>query len=230
MNTCRILMPCGSMGAGINPEGFENGMAMKSRAVAVDDGSTDSGLAYLANGMCKYPKGIMESDFKIALAGKLLCAKNLISRSKSSKPLYCKARGMVVTLLGRLADIDIADYSGADFNDVDTSQYYAPYVKWAAEKGIVKGVGEGNFAPDANISRQDLEAILYRYAEVMGIILPETETAAEFGDFGNIAGCAAAAVTAMQKAGIINGKPGNVFDPTGIATCDEVAAMLHRFV
>ena len=64
----------------------------------------------------------------------------------------------------------------------------------------------------------------------MGITLPETETAAVFDDNGDIAGYAAAAVEAMQKAGIINGKPGNLFDPQGIATRAEVAAMLHRFV
>ena len=138
-------------------------------------------------------------------------------------------RGMVVTVLGRLAGIDIADHSGDSFDDVDTAQWYAPYVKWAAELGIVSGVGNNNYAPDADISRQDLAVILYNYAVKMGITLLETETAADFDDGSNIASYAAAAVTAMQKAGIISGKPGNVFDPQGIATRAEVAAMLHRF-
>ena len=145
-------------------------------------------------------------------------------------PQMPMTRGMVVTVLGRLAVIDIADYSGVSFDDVDTAQWYAPYVKWAAELGIVSGVGNNNYAPDANISRQDLAVILYNYAVKMGITLPETETATDFDDNSDIADYAAAAVTAMQKAGIINGKPGNLFDPTGIATRAEVAAMLHRFV
>ena len=144
-------------------------------------------------------------------------------------PQLPMTRGMVVTVLGRLAGIDIDDYSGASFDDVDTAQWYAPYAKWAAEIGIVSGIGNNNYAPNADISRQDLAAILYNYAVKMGITLPETETAADFDDGSDIAGYATAAVTAMQKAGIINGKPGNVFDPQGIATRAEVAAMLHRF-
>ena len=134
-----------------------------------------------------------------------------------------------MTVLGRLAGIDPADYSGASFSDVNTAQWYAPYAKWAAEMGIVSGVGNNNFAPDANISRQDLAVILYNYANVMGITLPETADAIDFNDGSDIAGYASAAVAAMQKAGIINGKPGGIFDPQGIATRAEVAAMLHRF-
>jgi len=145
-------------------------------------------------------------------------------------PQMPMTRGMVVTVLGRLAGIDIADYIGNSFDDVDTSQYYTPYVKWAVEMGIVSGVGNNNYAPDADISRQDLAVILYIYAVKMGIALPETETAADFDDGSDIASYAAAAVEAMQKTGIISGKPGNVFDPQGIATRAEVAAMLHRFV
>jgi|GEM_PF-3045294 len=143
-------------------------------------------------------------------------------------PQMPMTRGMVVTVLGRLAGIDIADYAGKSFDDVDTKMYYAPYVKWAAEKGIVYGIGDNKFAPDADVTREQLAAILYRYAEVMGITLPEITTAAIFDDDANISGYAKEAVAAMQKAAIINGKPGNIFDPQGNATRAEVAAMLHR--
>ena len=144
-------------------------------------------------------------------------------------PQMPMTRGMIVTVLGRLAGINVADYSGNSFDDVNTTMYYAPYVKWAAEKGIVNGVGNNKFAPNADISRQDLAAILYRYAEAMEIPLPEITTATTFDDGANISDYAKEAVAAMQKAGIINGKPGNVFDPQGTATRAEVAAMLHRF-
>ena len=139
-------------------------------------------------------------------------------------------RSMVVTVLGRLAGIDVADYSGDSFDDVDAAQWYAPYVKWAAEMGIVSGVGNNNYAPDANISRQDLAVILNNYAKVMGITLPETVDAVVFNDDTNINGYAKEAVAAMQKAGIVSGKGGGIFDPAGNATRAEVAAMLHRFV
>jgi len=144
-------------------------------------------------------------------------------------PYMPMTRGMVVTVLGRLAGIDIADYSGASFDDVNTAQWYAPYVKWAAEMGIVSGIGDNKFAPDIDISRQDLAVILYRYADKMGITLPEITTANTFDDETDISGYAKEAVATMQKAGIINGKPGNLFDAKGIATRAEVAAMLHRF-
>ena len=71
--------------------------------------------------------------------------------------------------------------------------------------------------------------ILYRYAEIMDITLPETETVADFDDGDDVANYSVNAVMAMQKAGIIGDKPGNEFDPTGIANRAEVAAMLHRF-
>jgi len=138
-------------------------------------------------------------------------------------------RGMVVTVLGRLAGIDVADYSGVSFDDVATSQWYAPYVKWAAEMGIVSGIGNNNYAPDANISRQDLAVILARYADKMGITMSQTLQSVAFADSSDIADYAVDAVATMVRAGIVSGKPGNVFDPAANATRAEVAAMLHRF-
>ena len=145
-------------------------------------------------------------------------------------PYTPMTRGMVVTVLGRLAGIDVTDYSGDSFDDVDTAQWYAPYTKWAAKMGIVSGVGNNNFAPDANISRQDLAVVFNNYARAMGITLPETVAAVTFGDDASISGYATDAVAAMQKAGIVGGKGGGIFDPKGEATRAEVAAMLHRFV
>ena len=138
-------------------------------------------------------------------------------------------RGMVVTVLGRLAGIDIADYSGASFDDVDPGMYYAPYIKWAAELGIVKGIGDNKFAPDASVSRQDLATILNNYAEKMGIVMAQTMQIVVFVDSADIADYAVDAVGNMVRANIINGKPGNIFDPLADATRAEVAAMLHRF-
>ena len=69
MNRCKILMPIGSLGAGINPEAFEAGMAMKPDVIAVDAGSTDSGPGYLANGMCKYMSPMIKNDLSIAVIG-----------------------------------------------------------------------------------------------------------------------------------------------------------------
>lgn len=69
MKTCKVLMPIGSMGGGINPEAFENGLAMKPDVIAVDAGSTDSGPAYLANGMCKYSREMLKHDLELCIVG-----------------------------------------------------------------------------------------------------------------------------------------------------------------
>jgi len=144
-------------------------------------------------------------------------------------PNTAMTRGMVVTVLGRLTGIDPAEYDQASFDDVDQNQYYAPYVRWASENGIVNGIGDDKYNPDGNISRQDLATILYRYALVMDKNLPTTIEEISFNDAQDISEYAVDAVNAMQRAGIINGKPGNIFDPLGNATRAEVAAMIHRF-
>lgn len=69
MKSCKVLMPIGGMGAGINQESFDYGMAMKPDVIAIDGGSTDSGPAYLANGMTKYSKAMLKHDLKIAIIG-----------------------------------------------------------------------------------------------------------------------------------------------------------------
>jgi S-layer homology domain./Domain of unknown function. len=139
-------------------------------------------------------------------------------------------RGMMVTLLGRLADIDPSDYTGASFGDVSTGEYYAPYVKWASEKKIVNGIGNNKFAPAENISRQDLATIMHRYAQVMKIELPVSEPKITFSDSTLIASYAVTSVEVMQRAGIINGKLNNLFDPLGTSTRAETAALLHGFI
>ncbi|MDR2491501.1 MAG: 3-methylaspartate ammonia-lyase, partial [Spirochaetaceae bacterium] len=69
MKICKILMPVGSMGAGIVQSAFDAGLALKPDAIAMDAGSTDSGPAYLANGMCKYPRAMEKNDLQIAVIG-----------------------------------------------------------------------------------------------------------------------------------------------------------------
>lgn len=139
-------------------------------------------------------------------------------------------RGMFVTALGRLDGIDPAGYKTVKFTDVKADAYYAPYVNWAAEKGIVIGTTATTFAPDTNISREQMSVIMQNYAKAMGYTVPKTREAVTFADNGSIGSWAKDAVKAMQMAGVINGKDGNRFDPTGTATRAEVAAVLHRYV
>ena len=139
-------------------------------------------------------------------------------------------RGMFVTALGRLAGINPDSYKTGKFTDVKADAYYAPYVNWAAQTGIVEGVTAITFAPDTNINREQMAVIMANYAKKLGYDLPRTLKAVTFADNANISSWAKDAVRAMQQAGILTGKNGNKFDPKGTATRAEVATVLRRFV
>ena len=137
-------------------------------------------------------------------------------------------RGMLVTVLGRMSGADITGYVSS-FDDVSDVAYYAKYTEWAREQGIVSGVGGNSFAPDRIITRQDMAVMLARYAAAMKLQAPAMNTGTAFADAGKIAAYAKDAAASMQKAGIISGKQGGVFDPEAGATRAEVSVMLHRF-
>ena len=139
-------------------------------------------------------------------------------------------RGMFVTALGRLAGINPDSYQTGKFTDVKADAYYAPYVNWAAQNGIVEGVTSTTFAPDTNINREQMAVIMKNYAAKLGYDLPQTLKAVTFADNTQISSWAKNAVKSMQQAGILAGKNGNKFDPKGIATRAEVATVLRRFV
>jgi hypothetical protein len=142
---------------------------------------------------------------------------------------------MLVTILYRHAGESNAASLPNPFGDLSGSEYYADPVKWAAEHGIVEGLGGGLFAPDSSISRQDLAVILARYLEYLGIDIIVTEEYVDFADEAEISDYARNAVQLLNKLGIINGKGANadgqaLIDPSGEATRAEAAAMLHRFI
>ena len=140
------------------------------------------------------------------------------------------SRGMFVTALGRLAGINPDSYKTGKFTDVKADAYYAPYVNWAAQNGIVEGVTATTFAPDSNINREQMAVIMANYAKKLGYDLPKTLQAVTFADNAQISSWAKNAVRTMQQAGILSGKNGNKFDPKGTATRAEVATILRRFV
>lgn len=139
-------------------------------------------------------------------------------------------RGMFVTALGRLAGINPDSYKTGKFTDVKADAYYAPYVNWAAQNGIVEGVTATTFAPDTNINQEQMAVIMANYAKKLGYDLPKTLQAVTFADNAQISSWAKNAVRTMQQAGILSGKNGNKFDPKGTATRAEVATVLRRFV
>lgn len=145
-----------------------------------------------------------------------------ISDTKFS-PNGTMTRGMLVTVLYRMNNEPKAD--PADFLDVKDDQYYTEAVAWAAANGIVKGYGNGNFGPEDAVTREQLAAILYRYAGSPA----STGTLNAFTDGDKASDYALDALKWAISQGIIQGKGDGILDPAGKATRAEVAAMLQRF-
>lgn len=139
-------------------------------------------------------------------------------------------RGMFVTVLGRLAEADVDAYKTSSFTDVKSDAYYMSSVEWAKEKGIVNGMGEGLFAPEQTITREQMAAIILNYAEFIDFKLPKVNAEKTFADNDKISSYAKDSVSQVQMAGVIGGKNGNVFDPQGTATRAEFSSVLRRFV
>ena len=138
-------------------------------------------------------------------------------------------RAMLVTVIGRIAKADVSQ-AKSDFADVEDGSWYADYVAWAAENGIVTGVGEGKFAPNDNVTREQIAAILMRYAATKGIDVSadSTEKYDSMKDTANVSGYAVDALKWATANGIINGAEGNI-NPKGNATRAEVAQMIMNF-
>ena len=134
-------------------------------------------------------------------------------------------RGMVVTILYRSEGEPSVTGLENPFRDVEEDEWYTDAIKWAVENGVVLGYDDGTYGPNVNVSRQELATILFRYA---GSDLPEKRDYTAFADETNIEVYAVDPVKALYVSGIINGKPGNVFDPLGTATRAEFVAMIHR--
>lgn len=153
---------------------------------------------------------------------------NGVSETEFS-PNTSMTRGMFVTVIGRLAGISAESSGATDFEDVSPDSWYAPYVAWAAENGIVTGTSDTTFTPDRAVTREEMSVLLSRYAEFAGITLKEGETVI-FTDSDEISDYAEEAVAAMAGAGLIEGTGDGTFAPQKTATRAEVAALLTRFI
>ncbi len=142
------------------------------------------------------------------------------------EPTANVTRAQFVTMLAGLQGADVSAYTSGKFADVPADAWYAPYVNWAAENGVVYGVSDTEFAPDAKISRQDMAAMLYRYAGQFGIQLGTGNPAITFTDEADIADYALPAVEALQRAGVISGMPDGSFRPRDTATREQACVML----
>lgn len=144
-------------------------------------------------------------------------------------PNLSTTRGMIVTILWRMEN-EPAAKNGCPFADVRRGSYYEQAIAWASENGIVTGFDASTFAPDRTITREQLAAILFRFAAYRGMdAVTLRENLSSFQDQAAISAYAVSALNWAVGEGLMQGT-GDKLEPTGSATRAQVAAMLRRFI
>ena len=138
-------------------------------------------------------------------------------------------RGMMATILWRMEGSPVPKGKNS-FTDVEAGKWYADAITWTAENGIFAGYSKDKFGPDDPITREQLAAIFYRYADYKGYDLTVKGDLDKFKDADKITDYAKTAMQWAVGSGLVKGKSGNLLDPQGTATRAEIAAMLHRFI
>ena len=144
-------------------------------------------------------------------------------------PYGTATRGMMATILWRMEGSP-APKGKNSFTDVEAGKWYADAITWTAENSIFAGYGKDKFGPDDPITREQLAAIFYRYADYKGYDLTVKGNLDKFRDADKITDYAKTAMQWAVGSGLVKGKSGNLLDPQGTATRAEIAAMLHRFI
>ena len=137
-------------------------------------------------------------------------------------------RCMFVTVLGRMAGVDVSQYTKSPFTDLIPGEYYVGYVAWAAEKGIVTGTTETTFEPDAPVTREQAAALIARYLDYLQAELPQKENAPQFADTAQMEEYALKHIEHMRTTGLMAGDPDGYFRPKDALIRSEAAALMLR--
>ncbi len=143
-------------------------------------------------------------------------------------PDLTTSRAMIVTILYRLEGSPAVTGS-ASFADVASGQWYSDGVAWASANGIVTGYSNGSFGPDDTITREQMAAILYRYARYKGYDLSAQADLDGYSDAAQVSAYAADAMEWAVGSGLITGTSGTTLSPAGSATRAQAAVILARF-
>ncbi len=140
-------------------------------------------------------------------------------------PNTALTRGMLVTILYQMAGAP--EVTGTcPFRDVAAGSYYEKAAIWAAENGLVSGYENGCFGPNDPVTREQLAAILYRYAQYRGLDVSQTGSIGGFADNSSVSGYARTAMAWANGAGLISGMGDNTLAPRGTATRGQAAVIL----
>lgn len=158
---------------------------------------------------------------------------NLMSGINSTEfaPHLSLTRGMLVTFLYRMAGKPAANKS-IPFTDVKSNSYYRDAVIWANQNGIVSVINEMEFAPDENITREQIAVIIHRYAKLKGydVSVGENTNILSYSDFDKISEYAIEAMQYAVGSGLLKGKSDSTLNPRDNAARAEIAAILQRFI
>lgn len=146
------------------------------------------------------------------------------------RPNETMTRAMLVSVLGRHAKADLSFYQDSAFTDVQVGDWFGASVLWAAENGIVSGIGDGVFSPDARITREQLAAVLYRYAQFAGMNTEIGAAETRYSDMETVSEWATEAVMWAVETKLIQGVEEDVIAPQEGATRAQVAVILMRFI
>ena len=152
-----------------------------------------------------------------------------LTKSLKFHPDSAINRGMLTTILYNMEGCPDVSGLSNPFKDNAGNMWYHDAVIWAVANGIASGYGNGRFGPGDIINREQIAVILTNYIKYKGYALPAKKTVA-FDDEASISKWALEAVSAIQAAGIVSGRPGNVYDPKGTATRAETAAIITRLI
>ena len=170
------------------------------------------------------------SDAWYAQAAAYVYRQGLMSGTAQDRfsPDLTTNRAMLVTILYRLAGSPAVD-GGSAFTDVSGGDWFASGVAWASANGIVTGYGDGRFGPNDPITREQMAAILYRYAGFAGQSTTGQADLSGYTDAGRVSPYAAEAMGWAVDRGLITGVSADTLSPGGSATRAQVATILMRF-
>ena len=137
-------------------------------------------------------------------------------------------RGQFVSVLGRMLNVNVNDYKDQNFKDVKSGMYYSPYIAWANKVGIVSGVGKGNFAPDKELTREEMAVMMTKFLKVSGKNLNAKGKTNAFKDDAKIQGWAKDSVKEMARLGLVSGMGDDNFAPKSPFTRAQVAQVLYN--
>lgn len=162
---------------------------------------------------------VLEEGIMVGMGGNLFAPNSTLTRA------------MVVKVLGALENISPEAFPSSSFKDVQTTSWYAPYVQWAHELGLVKGIGGGLFAPNAPITRQELATILYRYWQYKGNTwTPDNSAYLTFADTVEVAPWAVNAMVWATGMGLVDGVGNDLLAPTELSTRAQMAKMIMLYM